>query len=143
MGLRRAALKHGKVAGKLAWNWLKERPPVKQKLEEAEEEFTRHKRRIEEKIRHIEAELLEWIRLLEESQGFAPARGSTPTLSESYLRLGVPYGAPFTEVRRAWRRKMRDCHPDLCTDPQSKERAELEARAINEAFQVIKNTIDP
>ena len=113
MSLRRAAWRRGKQASKFAWGWLKEQPPVKRRLTEAEERLQRHRARIEEQLRRYEAEFMEWLRGLEEAQGFAPARGRSPTLSESYARLGVRYGAPFPEVRRAWRQKMRGCHPDL------------------------------
>lgn len=140
MSLRDAAWRHGKVVGKAAWGWLKEQPPVKRRIAEAEAGIARHRSRIEEKMRRLEAELHEWVRMIEESQGFSPAR-SGPSLSESYARLGVPYGAPFSEVRKAWRQKMRGCHPDLSTDPRRKEAAEREARAINEAFQVIKAAV--
>ena len=138
MGLRRAAWRQGKVAGRAAWEWLREQPPVKRKLSEAERRIALHRAQIEERRKRFEAELLEWLRQVEASQGIPSQRGSSPSLSESYARLGVAYGAPFSEVRRAWRLKMRACHPDLSSDPIEKEQAEREARLINEAFQVIK-----
>jgi len=141
MSLKEVAWRHGKLVGKVAWSWLKEQPPVKRRLTEVEEGVARHRARIEERLRRLEAELLEWVKMLESTQGYGPPRGSSPTLGESYARLGVPYGAPFHEVRKAWRQKMRDCHPDLSTDPKRKELAEQEARVINEAFQVIKSAV--
>ena len=142
MGLRTKAWRSGRRASKLAWGWLKEQPPVKRRVERVERVIEDKRRSLEERLRQLEAELHEWVRTLEDMSGAHHPRGSAPSLSASYERLGVPYGASFEEARRAWRQKMRACHPDRFPhDDEARARAELEAREVNEAFQVIKRAL--
>jgi DnaJ-class molecular chaperone len=41
------------------------------------------------------------------------APGSERRLRELYAQLETPYGAPFEEVKKSFRRLMRKYHPDL------------------------------
>ena len=146
MGIKRQVLKgawrEGRRAGSAAWGWLKEQPPVKQRVERAERIIEERKRHLEARLRRLEAELYEWVRSLEDAHGYAPPRVRGPSLQESYARLDVPYGAPFEEARRAWRKRLRACHPDRFPhDEAARARAEVEAREVNEAFQVIKRAL--
>ena len=53
-----------------------------------------------------------------------------------YDILGVPEGAPLDEVKRAYRKKARENHPDLNPDDPA---AEERMNKINEAYDRITN----
>jgi DnaJ-domain-containing protein 1 len=60
-------------------------------------------------------------------------------LRPDYRRLGVEFGAPFDEVRNAYRNLMRQHHPDRHTqDPEAHARATRTTQQINESLQRIK-----
>ena len=54
-----------------------------------------------------------------------------------YDRLGVSPDATDAEVRQAWLRLARTHHPDAHADPAARAAAEVEMRAINEAWAVL------
>ena len=61
-----------------------------------------------------------------------------PVIARCYADLGVPYGADFQQVRRAWRRLMRQHHPDLQGDDAERQRLGTEqAKRLNNAFAEI------
>lgn len=53
-----------------------------------------------------------------------------------YELLGVSRTAQFDEIKRAFRKKAKECHPDY--HPEDKE-AELRFKEINEAYEVLKD----
>jgi len=62
------------------------------------------------------------------------------SLRRDYSDLGVGFGAPFSEVREAYRSLIRSHHPDRhTTDADSQDRATKRSQRINEAFQRIKS----
>lgn len=61
-----------------------------------------------------------------------------PVLARCYAELGVPYGADFQQVRRAWRRLMRQHHPDLQGEDAERRRIGTEhVKRFNNAFEEI------
>jgi len=61
-----------------------------------------------------------------------------PVIARCYADLGVPYGADFEQVRRAWRRLMRQHHPDLQGEDAERQRLGTEqAKRFNNAFAEI------
>ncbi|MGA2186460.1 MAG: DnaJ domain-containing protein [Bryobacteraceae bacterium] len=54
-----------------------------------------------------------------------------------YEELGVPRSASQDEIRRAWKRLARLFHPDLQTDPEMRETAELQMRRLNHILSVL------
>ena len=61
-----------------------------------------------------------------------------PVIARCYADLGVPYGADFQQVRRAWRRLMRQHHPDLQGEDAERQRIGTEqAKRFNNAFAEI------
>ncbi len=62
-----------------------------------------------------------------------------PVLARCYAELGIPYGAEFTQVRRTWRRLMREHHPDVQGEDPDRQRASTElAQRLNDAFGEIR-----
>jgi DnaJ-class molecular chaperone len=60
-------------------------------------------------------------------------------LRPDYQRLGVEFGAPFEEVRSAYKQLIRRHHPDLhAQDHDSYNRATKKAQELNESLQRIK-----
>ena len=60
-------------------------------------------------------------------------------LREDYKELGVRFGAPFAEVRNAYRELMRTHHPDRHgSDVVMQERATRKAQRLNFSFQRIR-----
>ncbi|RMH39221.1 MAG: J domain-containing protein [Deltaproteobacteria bacterium] len=49
-----------------------------------------------------------------------------PELAKHYETLNLPYGAPFSEVKQAFRRLMRKYHPDMHAGSPDKQRAAAE-----------------
>lgn len=60
---------------------------------------------------------------------------------DPYAVLGVPPGAPIEEVRKAWRRLARECHPDAAAargvPPEAVKIAERRMQDINAAWEEI------
>ena len=60
-------------------------------------------------------------------------------LRKDYALFGVSFGAPFEEVRDAYRRLMRTHHPDLHShDSQAQREATHKSQELNTAYQRIK-----
>jgi len=82
-------------------------------------------------------------------RGGAPPRGEPatpppagpkpdPALARCYAELGLPHGADFQQVRRAWRRLMRQHHPDVQGEDAERRRIGTEqAKRFNHAFAEI------
>ena len=60
-------------------------------------------------------------------------------LRADYQTLEVPYGAPMTDVRRAYKRLMQAHHPDrFANDPGKQAAATRKAARINDAYARIE-----
>jgi DnaJ-domain-containing protein 1 len=67
-----------------------------------------------------------------------PSRQPDPVLARCYAELGVPYGANFWQVRRAWKGLMRKHHPDVQGGDAERERAGTEkVKQLNRALAEI------
>jgi hypothetical protein len=67
-----------------------------------------------------------------------PGRKPDPVLVRCYAELGIPYGADFQQVRGAWRRLMRQHHPDVQGEDAERRRIGTEqAKRFNNAFAEI------
>jgi DnaJ like chaperone protein len=94
----------------------------------------------------VTADELDYLRSVSDSFGFTPDQfrrikashlGAEP--DDPYIVLGVPHAASFEEVRAAYRRLMRDNHPDTLTTSKSAPReyepvAHEKAAAITTAY---------
>ncbi|CAN5783137.1 hypothetical protein BH20CHL2_BH20CHL2_10420 [soil metagenome] len=63
---------------------------------------------------------------------------SDPNADTHYQLLDLDFRATPAEVTRAYRRKMKDCHPDLVT-PARRGRAERYCQNINQAYAILKD----
>jgi molecular chaperone DnaJ len=52
-----------------------------------------------------------------------------------YAMLGVERTATETEIKKAFRRRARECHPDVCNDHDAEERF----KSVNEAYDVLSD----
>ena len=75
----------------------------------------------------------------EQSQG-SSRRARTAGLQE-YALLGVNLGATFDEVKRAYRRKARENHPDM-HPPHQRQEYTIKMAEINAAFEAIKKNLE-
>ena len=69
--------------------------------------------------------------------------GRNAEIAKHYKALDLPYGAPFTEVKSAYRKLMRKYHPDFHTSSPKKQKAanELSVR-VTQAYNAIENYLD-
>jgi DnaJ-class molecular chaperone len=60
-------------------------------------------------------------------------------LRELYAQLEVPYGAPFDEVKKSFRRLMRKYHPDLhIGNPQKHKTATQLTMSLTQAYNELE-----
>ncbi len=77
-------------------------------------------------------------------EGRTRSRSASPLLPpedlrKDYRRLGVPFAAPFEDVRKAYRELIRTHHPDVHgSNMEAADRATSRSQDINESFQRIK-----
>jgi hypothetical protein len=64
------------------------------------------------------------------------------SLVDYYEELNVPRSASQDEIRRAGRRLARFFHPDLQTDPEMRETAELQMRRLNHILSVLTQPLE-
>ena len=63
-----------------------------------------------------------------------------PVLADYYANLELPYGAGLKEVSKAWKRLMRNYHPDLhSNDPEKQKLANELCQGLNEAYNELCN----
>lgn len=69
----------------------------------------------------------------------APGPAIDPRLAQYYANLEIPYGADLETARRAWKRLLKQCHPDLhAGDPEKRRVAEELSARLTQAFQALE-----
>ncbi len=72
-------------------------------------------------------------------QGFSAQAEARRALEGAYSTLGLPYGAPFVDVKIAYKKLLKIHHPDLnAQTPESLKRATAVSSRINVAYQMIE-----
>jgi DnaJ-class molecular chaperone len=64
---------------------------------------------------------------------------STNKVVDPYDVLGVKWGASDVEIKEAYRRLMKECHPDVHQDEKKKADAEGRAKDINVAYDLLSD----
>ena len=69
--------------------------------------------------------------------------GRNAEVAKHYKALDLPYGAPFAEVKSAYRKLMRKYHPDLHNDSPKKQKAanELSVR-VTQAYNALEKHLE-
>lgn len=71
-----------------------------------------------------------------------PPPAIDPQLAQYYANLEIPYGADLETARRAWKRLLKKCHPDLHTkDPEKKRVADELSARLTQAFQELERAL--
>lgn len=84
----------------------------------------------------------------EPGAGRQPRRSNTgtgpdPVLARYYANLELPYGAGLDTVRRAWRRLVREYHPDLHSADERKRRTATElVQGLNRAYEELARHLE-
>jgi len=65
---------------------------------------------------------------------------SDPNADTLYQLLGIDFRATPSEVTRAYRRLMKECHPDR-VPPSGRDRAEQFCKNVNQAYAVLKDPV--
>ena len=137
--LRNELWQVSKSVGKAAWAWARTQPPVQRKIQQVEEKLESIKTQAQKRLTEFEQDFWSWVEQLEAEGYIETPHRAGPSLASCYSKLGVSAQATDSEIRKAWRHKMLQCHPDLfAQDPQALAKAEVQAREINEAYQVIQ-----
>lgn len=69
--------------------------------------------------------------------------GEDPELARYYRNLEVPYGSDLATVRDAWKRLMRQYHPDLHSgDPEKLRTATELVKGLNHAYEQLKRHLE-
>jgi hypothetical protein len=73
------------------------------------------------------------------SRAFSQPSGPPAKLVSAYRTLGLEYGAPFPEVKTAYKRLLKQHHPDKHgSSPESQRNATETSARINDAYRVIE-----
>jgi preprotein translocase subunit Sec63 len=61
-------------------------------------------------------------------------------VEDAYRILGLKYGSPADEIKKAYKQKIKQYHPDRNINLPEENRAEIErnAREVNNAYKVLK-----
>lgn len=138
--LRRAgatAARAGVAAGRMAADVAMQQPTVRRRVEEARAAINEARQFAEQQFDVIEQDLWDWIRKMQaEAQKTQRQIDRARTADEYYAVLGLRPGADYKTIKQAYRKKMRDNHPDrFAHDPQAEAAAHARAQRINEAYQ--------
>ena len=69
----------------------------------------------------------------------APAPAEDPVLAGYYANLELPYGANLEEVKAAWKRLMKQYHPDRhAQDPAKREVANALCAQLTHAYKELE-----
>ena len=69
--------------------------------------------------------------------------GPDPVLARYYANLEIPYGAGLDTVRAAWRRLVKQYHPDLHSADERKKRTATElVQGLNRAYEELTRHLE-
>jgi len=130
--LRDVGLEAGRVAVEVAMS----QPAVRDRVERVQTRVHAVRREAEARVREAESRAWAWMRQMEEEARRTQRQlDRHRTAEDHYTALGLPHGATLDEVKRAYRKLMRDHHPDRhAHDPAAEAHAHARAQRINAAY---------
>jgi DnaJ-domain-containing protein 1 len=125
-----------KDAGRAAASAAMKQPAVKRRVERVQARARELREEIEERLGDVESDLWAWIQKLEaEARRTHRQVQRKQSSAEHYRTLGLQPGASIDEVKAAYRKKMRENHPDrFAHDKQAEAAAHARAQQINIAY---------
>ena len=71
-------------------------------------------------------------------EAYLPSAAELP-IFDAFDTLGLPYGTPWEDVKKTYRRLMRQYHPDRHSEtPESERRATMKTQEITTAYELIQ-----
>ena len=133
----KVAVDVGRFAGKNAFDFAMRQPELRERVENAQSLYRETKAQIEARVDSLEDELWVWINEMQEQAQRTHRQVQRARDSDDYYKiLEIHRGASLSEVKAAWRRKMRQHHPDrYAYDPAAEDAAHRKAQEINLAYQ--------
>jgi DnaJ-domain-containing protein 1 len=133
----RRAAQASETAGRAAVEAALKNEDVKRRVETAKQIYAEAREVFDERFREVEADLWERINALRAEAEKAHRQAKRAQDADHHYRtLGVERGATPGEIKAAWRRQMRACHPDkFANDPAAESRAHARSQEVNRAYQ--------
>lgn len=125
-----------KDASRVAADIALSQPAVRRRVEALQQRARELRVTFEERFNEIESDLWAWIQRLEQEVRRAQRQQERARNAANHYRvLGLAPGASLDEIKTAYRRKMRECHPDrFAHDPNAEARAHARAQELNLAY---------
>ena len=126
-----------KRAGQTAADLAMTQPGIRRRVERVQATVETLRRELETIAAEAEARAQVLLRELQEEAIRARRQlDRRRSAADHYRTLGLPEGAGLEEVKKAYRRMMRQHHPDKhSTDAAAEARAHARAQQINEAYR--------
>ena len=126
-----------KKAGQVAADVAMTQPGIRRRIERVQATVEVLRREVETIAAQAEARAQVLLRELQEEALRARKQiDRQRSASDHYRTLGLQNGASLDDVKKAYRKMMRQHHPDKhSTDAQAEARAHDRAQAINEAYR--------
>ena len=127
----------GQLVSKLATDVIENDPRLSKKMNDLKRSYEELRQDVESQFDQIEQDLWDWISNMQrEAQRYQTHHERMKQSSRFYEILGLKPGASRTEIKKAWREKMKIHHPDrFAHDPRAEKAAAEQARQINLAYQ--------
>jgi len=114
-----------------------QQPQVRRRVEGVKSAVRTARSQVEDRFDQVEKDLWSWINEAQERAHKAHRQVDRARSADNYYKvLGVESGADMVTVKKAWRQKMRENHPDrFAHDPRAEASAHARAQEINLAYQ--------
>lgn len=121
---------------RVVYDFAMEQPEIRKRVEMARTLLEEARSNVEDRFDGLEESLWEWIREAQAQAQRAQQQVSRARESDTHYRtLGLESGAGIDAVKKAWRQKMRENHPDrFSNDPVAEAKAQANAQEINRAY---------
>ncbi len=114
-----------------------QQPGLRRRVEGVRTAVRTARSHVEARFDQVESDLWSWINEAQERAHKAHRQVDRARSADGYYEvLGVDKGADMVTVKKAWRKKMRENHPDrFAHDPRAEAGAHARAQEINLAYQ--------